>query len=170
MRYLLLILLFLFLSPNAIQAQTISPSEDWTTTEKEVHSLISGDGYYVIHFWATWCHNSRSELERGIWPRLINANEDVDFIFVTIRDEGKTGADMLGAYDIPDRVLTLGQPEMGSRRLARNREFMGLPSYWTPSTWVFHQNGKLAYAINYGEVDEQHFQDLLDNLTKDWNH
>lgn len=168
MRYLLLTILLLF--SIVAHAQTLTPEDTWTKTERQVYEIISGDGYYVVHFWATWCHNSRSELDRGIWPRLIHANEEVEFIFVTIRDEGKTGADMLADYNIPERVQLFGQEENGSRRLARNRMFMGLPSYWTPTTWVFHQNGKLAYAINYGEVDENHFQTLLDNLKKDWQH
>lgn len=29
--------------------------------------------------------------------------------------------------------------------------FLGLPVSWLPSTWVF-RDGKLRYALNYGEV------------------
>lgn len=133
-----------------ISAQPTPDKSDWTKVEKQVYELISNDGLYIVHFWATWCHNSRSEFVRGIWPKIIEENEDIEFIFVTIRDKGNTGDDFLARYNIPDRVLKLGQPKVNDGVAGRNRIFMDLPSYWTPTTWVFHKNGKLAYAINNG--------------------
>ncbi|MTI89508.1 MAG: thioredoxin [Balneolaceae bacterium] len=169
MKYFVLFLAFIASSSVQAQPQPADTS-DWTETEHKVHQLISQDGIYVVHFWATWCHNSRSELKRGIWPRIINRNPDTEFIFVTIRDEGKTGTDVLAEYNIPEQVTILGQEEIGRSQNQRNRLFMNLPSYWTPTTWVFHKNGKLAYAINHGEVNEKAFQQLLKDLRKNWSH
>lgn len=165
----LTLLLALIISVN-LQAQMPEPAEDWTETEQKVYDLISEDGYYVVHFWATWCHNSKNELEAEFWPELIREHEDVEFIFVTIRNDGREGRDMLRNYNIPDRVIKLGQPEIGAFRNPRNRTFMSLPSYWTPSTWIFHKNGKLAYAINNGEVRKGLIDELLNDTKKNWNH
>jgi len=39
---------------------------------------------------------------------------------------------------------------------------------WTPSTWIFHKNGRLAYALNYGEIDMELLQQLIDYAVRPW--
>lgn len=163
------VLLLLLTGSPAGYAQT-GPGEHWTETEKKVFKLINQDGIKVVHFWATWCHNSKNELERGIWPRLVETNPGVEFIFVTIRDNGKSGLEMLEEYGIPKRVMKMAQPKVAPNSDPKSRVFMDLPSFWTPTTWIFNEKGQLAYAFNYGEVDEKVFQNVLNDVQKDWSH
>ena len=52
----------------------------------------------------------------------------------------------------------------------RRRSFLGLPVTWTPTTWIFRQNGQLAYAFNYGELDAEALQRTLDDARNPWTH
>lgn len=40
--------------------------------------------------------------------------------------------------------------------------FMGLRVGWIPSTWVF-QNGRLRYALNYGQIRFPILQQLVED-------
>lgn len=141
-----------------------------TATEQRVQEIITERGYHVVHFWAPWCHNSMHELRAGWWDELVDENPDVTFTFVTFRNEGLLSAETLQRYDIPDRVVRLVQPGPTSRddQTPRDRLFLGLPVTWTPTTWIFHRNGQLAYAINYGEVTKPMMEELLAGLSKEW--
>lgn len=151
---------------------TIVDDDEWTETEKKVQDIISGDGVYVVHFWAPWCHNSKAEMRSGWWTDLVNNNEDVTFVFVTVYNNGKLGEKTLNRFDIPDRVIKLAQPDRGSSNIKSNRRrlFMDLPLTWTPTTWIFNRGGKLAFAVNYGEGTEDLFQTFLDNTQVNWSH
>lgn len=142
-----------------------------TETEARAREILATDGVHVLHFWAPWCGNSIAELRAG-WYDLIERNPSVHFTFVTVWNDGEVGADVLRKYAIPERVTLLAQPDRGPSedKSQRRRQFMGLPMTWTPSTWIFHQNGKLAYAINYGEVEMTTLQHLLDAVGQDWSH
>ena len=148
------------------EVQTLQ-SDLTTPAERGVSEIIKEDGIHVVHFWAPWCHNSKGELAAGLY-RIIEENPNVTFTFVTVWNDEKSGREMLDAYDIPDYVneLTWGQRE----RSERKREFMGLPITWTPTTWIFHRNGQLAYAFNYGELREDLFRLIMENIETDWSH
>ena len=143
-----------------------------TETEQQVRDLLAEDGVYVVHFWAPWCHNSRSEFREGVWNEIIEQHEDVTFIFVTVFNDGELGEWTLTQHEIPDRVHTFAQPDHGRSRIEANRRktFLGLPLTWTPTTWIFHRNGKLAFAINYGEVHPALMGTLFDSANADWSH
>ncbi len=143
-----------------------------TETEEQVRALLAEDGVYVVHFWAPWCHNSRTEFREGVWNEIIEQHEDVTFIFVTVFNDGELGEWTLTQHEIPDRVHTFAQPDHGRSRIRANRRktFLGLPLTWTPTTWIFHRNGKLAFAINYGEVRPALMGMLFDNANADWSH
>lgn len=140
-----------------------------TEAEQRVADLIAQDGIHVVHFWAPWCGNSIAELREG-WDTVVNANEDVSFTFVTIWNDGNSGMDKLSAYDLPGRVLELTQPDYGpsNDKSLRRRAFLGLPVTWIPSTWIFHKNGELAFALNYGEMPMATLQHLIDVTRADW--
>lgn len=140
-----------------------------TEAEQTVQELLKEDGTHVVHFWAPWCSNAKNELGAG-WGDLIRNNEDVSFVFVTIWNDGEDGASVLSQYDIPDRVTTLTLPDTGPSddEDKRRREFLGLPFTWSPSTWIFHENGELAFAMNYGEMKMSTVQTLIDNTQADW--
>ena len=142
-----------------------------TEVEQQVQALLTKDGIHVVHFWAPWCHNSMSEFRKGVWNEIIAAHEDVTFIFVTVYNDGELSASVLEQHDIPDRVHTFAQPDHGNsnRRSNRRRAFLGLPLTWTPTTWIFNRNGKLAFALNYGEVRPALMASLFENVSTNWS-
>ena len=147
------------------------PADTLTETEKEVQALLAEEGVHVVHFWAPWCHNSMSEFREGVWSEIIEDNEDVTFIFVTVFNDGDLDEWVLDNNNIPDRVHTFAQPDHGAvtRRANRRKTFLGLPLIWTPTTWIFNREGKLASAINFGEVRPLLMQALLDNAQANWS-
>lgn len=140
-----------------------------TGAEKKVRDMIQADGVHVVHFWAPWCPNARNELADG-WGNLVRNNPEVNFVFITIWNDGESGTSVLNKYDVPDRVSTLTLPDTGpsDNEELRRRQFLGLPVTWSPSTWIFHQNGELAFAMNYGEMKMTTIQQLIDNTRADW--
>lgn len=140
-----------------------------TEAEQTVQALIAKSGVHVVHFWAPWCGNSIAELDAG-WPDLIAANEDVSFTFVTIWNNGNSAERVLDQYAIAGRVTELTQPDFGpsNDKSQRRREFLGLPVTWIPSTWIFHRNGELAFAMNYGEMPMATMQELIDATRSRW--
>ncbi|MDX1545842.1 MAG: thioredoxin family protein [Rhodothermales bacterium] len=144
----------------------------WTDTEQQVQALLEEGGTVVVHFWAPWCHNSRNEYAGGFWPGVIAAHDDVRFVFVTVFNDGRLSSDVLDDAGIPSDVVRLAQPDYGPSNKRRNRRqtFLGLPLTWTPTTWIFNRRGRLAYAVNYGEVDAALMQTLLAKVGTDWSH
>ena len=143
--------------------------EPTSAAAERVQSIIAEDGVHVVHFWAPWCPNAKNELAAG-WGDVVRANPDVSFTFVSIWNDGESGQDVLAEHNIPDRVLTLTQADPGpsDNESERRRRFMGLPVTWSPSTWIFHKNGELAFALNYGEMPMTTIQSLLDVTQADW--
>ena len=155
----------------AVVAALLDPDADLTPAEAAVRDQVLQDGIHVVHFWAPWCDNSRAELSNG-WYQVIEDNPDVTFTFVTIWSDGETGQDVLDHYAIPDNVAVLTQADYGPSDDKANRRlrFLGLPVTWIPTTWVFHKNGELAYAFNYGELQMDQLQQALDGAASSWPH
>lgn len=151
---------------NPKPTATVSPSTD---AEKYVQNVITKDGLHVVHFWAPWCVNSRNELGNG-WADLVASNPDVTFTFVTVWNDGERGASTLDDYDLPDRITEVTQSDLGPSNNEANRRqsFLTHPVTWIPSTWIFHNNGELAFAMNYGEMKMSTIQSLIDVTRTDW--
>jgi hypothetical protein len=151
---------------NARPAVAVSPD---TRAERRVQKVIETDGLHVVHFWAPWCSNSKNELADG-WAGLVADNPNVTFTFVTVWNDNEDGADVLAKHNLPERVTELTQPDLGPSDTEANRRhsFLTHPVTWIPSTWIFHNNGELAFAMNYGEMDMRTIQSLLDATRKDW--
>jgi thiol-disulfide isomerase/thioredoxin len=151
---------------TATPATDVAPS---TEAEQYVQDVIAEDGLHVVHFWAPWCPNSKRELDDG-WASLVRNNPNVTFTFVTVWNDGESGTSTLEEYDLPERVTEVTQPDLGPSDRARNRRqsFLTHPVTWIPSTWIFHNNGELAFAMNYGEMEMATVQSLLDATRKDW--
>ncbi|MCH7638855.1 MAG: thioredoxin [Bacteroidetes bacterium] len=172
MRYALLLVL-IFFGP-ALSAQTVAgvdPPDNLTSTEQTVREIIAQDGIHVVRFWNPECGNSLSELQHGLYE-VIENNLDVTITFVTVWNDEETGQDVLDRYLIPDRVTVLVQPDNGPSEVIGNRryEFLGLPVTWTPSTRIYHRNGVLAYAFNYGELSPETLQQAINNTRSAWAH
>ena len=158
-----LLLLLLALAAMPLGAQTAPPDAPARTdAERAVEATIAGDGVHVVHFWAPWCGNSMAELRAGLYE-VVEAHPDVSFTFVTVRNGGETSVSTLRRHGIPERVAVLAQPPSA-------RSFLGRPVEWTPTTWVFNRNGKLAYAFNYGEVSNALLTQAIADAQSDWHH
>lgn len=151
---------------DATPAVSVPPT---TEAESLVQDRIEEDGLHVVHFWAPWCPNSTGELDNG-WADLVTENPNVTFTFVTVWNDNEDGASVLNDYNLPDRVAEVTQPDLGPSDNEANRRhsFLSLPVTWIPSTWIFHQNGELAFAMNYGEMEMSTIQSLLDATRADW--
>lgn len=160
-------------SPPPAAASAPAADADQTDTEAAVAALVAQPGVHVVHLWAPWCGNSRAGLESG-WYETIAAHPDVSFSFVTIWNDGDDAADRLARYGIEAgaNVGVFAQPDRGrsADRSLRRTTFLGLPLSWTPTTWVFNRDGKLAFAINYGEVSAEMLESLIESAQSDWMH
>lgn len=156
----------------ATTALDAAPDGGATHTEAEarVREIVSQDGVHVVHFWAPWCNNSTSELRNG-WYSLVEQNTDVTFTFVTVWNDGESGRETMTQYALPASVVELTQPDLGPSGdpVNRRKTFLGLPLTWIPSTWIFRNNGELAFALNYAEMEMETLQHLIDAAGKNWD-
>lgn len=140
--------------------------------EQQVMDVVKSPKVTVVHFWAPWCPNCKAELADDGWAKFIAANPEIEFVFVTVR-RGDTGdgKDLLAKYNVgPQKNLQLLVHPNGVRRgEGMVQEFMGLPMTWIPTTWVF-RDGRLRFALNYGEVRFPMLQQLLTDATPIWSH
>lgn len=153
-----LLLLALALLPAPAWSQS---DADLTEVEQTVQTTIQAEGVHVVHFWAPWCGNSMNELRSGL-AEAVEANPDVTFTFVTIRNGVDVAADVLQRHGIPDRVQTLVQHDAS--------DFLGREVSWTPTTWIFNRGGRMAYAFNYGELTADQLTQAIANARNDWHH
>lgn len=170
-RTLLLTLACVLSSTAVAQTNAAATKSGLTQTERTVQQIIEGDGIHIVRFWNPDCGNSLNELQHGLYEAIEN-NPEVTFTFVTVWNDEETGQDVLDRYFIPGRVIVLVQPDDGPSEVIGNRryEFLGLPVTWTPSTRIYHRNGVLAYAFNYGEQSPETLQQAIDNTRSAWAH
>ena len=48
-------------------------------------------------------------------------------------------------------------------------QVLGIPISWIPTTWVF-KDGRLTYAMNYGELRFPMLQQLIKDSSDPWDH
>lgn len=152
-------------APAETPAEASPPAE----AEARVREIVAAPGVHVVHFWAPWCDNSVNELRAG-WYDLVEQNPEATFTFVTVWNDGASGRETMDRYALPARVaeLTLPDPGPSADEAQRRRAFLGLPLTWIPSTWIFHENGRLAFALNAGEMDMATLQHLIDAAARNW--
>ena len=61
-----------------------------TDAERAVVDTVQAEGIHVVVFWAAWCDNSISQLNRGL-AESVAQHSNVTFTFVSMWDEGRTG-------------------------------------------------------------------------------
>jgi thiol-disulfide isomerase/thioredoxin len=137
--------------------------------EQKVVDSVKSSHVTVVHFWAPWCPNCRAELAGNAWSGFIGSNPDVSFIFVTVWNDSD-GANVLAAngLDAKKNFVLLLHPNSSRHLSDKMNTFMGMPVSWIPTTWVF-KDGKLLYALNYGELRFDILQQLVRDSSKEWN-
>jgi hypothetical protein len=158
--------LFVLLS---LAARADTPA-GWLLVEEEVAAETAKPQITVVHFWAPWCPNSTAEHKDRGWSTFIGSNPDVKFIFVTIRSSAN-GFDYLAGQGVggQDNLKLLHHPNYVRKGEGSIQGFMDIPLSWVPSTWIFRE-GRLCYALNYGEVRFPMLQQLIRDTANDWAH
>jgi thiol-disulfide isomerase/thioredoxin len=136
--------------------------------DQQVADATKSTGVTVVHFWAPWCPNCRAELANGGWSGFIASNPDVRFVFVTIWSptDGRDVLEKNGVGAEKNFGLLL-HPNGSRKRGEKVAEFLGIPISWIPSTWIF-RDGKLRYAMNYGELRFPMLQQLVRDSSDGW--
>jgi thiol-disulfide isomerase/thioredoxin len=140
--------------------------------EKEVAEIAAGPHVTVIHFWAPWCPNCRAEMAPDGWAKFIGANPEVKFVFLNIWHRGQDPAPKLQAGQLggqPNLTLLTHPSAVSRAGPDRMNTFLGLPVTWLPTTWVF-RDGRMRYALNYGEVRFDMLQTLVNDARDKWSH
>ena len=166
LRRLILSLIAAAALPCAVRAQEAQvPS-----VEEQVAAATRSPKLTVVHFWAPWCPNCKAELASGGWSGFIAANPDVNVVFVTIWNPAD-GRETLARYGVGGQknFQLLLHPNGSRARGEKVTELLGLPISWIPTTWVF-RDGRLRYAMNYGELRFPILQQLVKDSSGTWEH
>ncbi len=138
--------------------------------EQKVQEAVKSPDLGVVHLWAPWCSNCQTELKNGGWLKMVKANPQVKFYFVSVWNDGGDGKAMLQKFQIADRpnvtILADPGPRRGENKI---KQFAGMPLTWIPTTWVY-KGGDLRYALNYGEVRFDVLQQFLEDSKNEWSH
>jgi thiol-disulfide isomerase/thioredoxin len=147
-----------------------APEAPPSAVEQQVAEATRSPGVTVVHFWAPWCANCKAELADGGWSSFIASNPDVNFVFVTIWNP-VDGRGLLESHGVgAEKNFQLFLHPNGSRELGKKvTQMLGLPISWIPTTWVF-RDGKLRYAMNYGELHFPVLKQLIRDSSDTWDH
>jgi thiol-disulfide isomerase/thioredoxin len=152
-----------------VSCATRAADDPAAALERQVAEATKSAGVTVVHFWAPWCPNCRAELANGGWSGFIAANPGVNFVFVTIWSAAD-GRDVLEKNGVGagKNVRLLTHPNRSRARGEKVTELLGLPISWIPTTWVF-RDGRLTYAMNYGELRFPVLQQLIRDSSDSWD-
>lgn len=145
---------------------------DWLPVEREVAAAVKSARVTVVHFWAPWCPNCKAELTKSGWSTFIDLNADVDFLFVTVwQGEEGDGRALLEKNGVgaQKNFELLVHPNASRKAADKMTTFLGQPVSWIPTTWVY-RDGKLCYALNYGELHFPLLQQLIRDAADKWEH
>lgn len=164
MKLLFSFLLLLGLTSAALAQTEPPPNAD---VEKEVTAAIASSRVTIVHLWAPWCPNCMAEIKGHGWRDFISVNPEVGVIFVCVWSP-ESGKEILAKYglDDQDNFEAFHHPNT-SRGKDKMATFLGQQVTWIPSTWIFRE-GKLRYALNYGEVRFPLLQQLVRDAGAKW--
>ncbi len=139
--------------------------------ERNVAALVAGPQVTVIHFWAPWCPNCRTEMTPEGWAKFIGANPAVQVVFLNVWHKGENPRTLLAAAGLGSQpnLRLLTHPNASARAADRLNLFLGLPLTWLPSTWIY-RDGQLRVAFNYGEIRFPVLQQMVDDARNQWTH
>lgn len=158
-------LLFLFLLGLCV---SILRADEKSPLDGALRPLVERDKVTVVHTWAPWCPNCRTEMANGGWAGFITAHPEIDFVFVEIWNNGADSVDFLTRYGIGEQPNFQRLVDPGARSgPEQTKTLLGQPLTWMPSTWVYHK-GRVRYALLYGEIRFDLLDQLLADTTADW--
>src|SRR5687767_13511299 len=103
-------------------------SAEMLPVEQQVAELVKSPKPTVVHFWAPWCPNCYGELKNRGWSNFINANPDVNVIFITSwsgdNGDGRAMLEKLGVGPQKNFQLFL-HPNTSRREEEKMTSFMG---------------------------------------------
>jgi thiol-disulfide isomerase/thioredoxin len=153
----------------AVVASGVSAAER-LPVEQQVAEIVTSSKPTVVHFWAPWCPNCYAELKNKGWSNFIDANPNVNFVFVTTwsgdSGDGRAELEKRGIGTQKNFQLVM-HPNTSRKDGEKMESFLGMPMLWLPATWVF-RDGKLRYALNYGEVRFPILQQLVKDAASKW--
>lgn len=164
-----LFVLGLLMASAAPAADPVSAADAATSPEARVAELVKQPGVTIVHLWATWCPNCYIEFKEGGWKKFVDANPGTNVVFMSVWDDGKDGRALLEKFGVGAQNNVSILADAGQRRGDdKLKRFLDIPVTWIPSTWVF-KNGKLYYAMNYGEIRFPILQQFVDDSTSNWD-
>ena len=89
------------------------------------------------------------------------------FVTVWSAEDGRALLERYGVGGEANFTL-LRHPNPSRRKGEQMAAFLGLPVSWIPTTWVFRE-GKLRYALNYGEIRFPLLQQLVRDASDAWD-
>jgi thiol-disulfide isomerase/thioredoxin len=169
------------LSLGVVRALAVAPvavADGGEDVEKQVAALVAGPQVTIVHLWAPWCGNCKNEMRPDGWAKFVAANPAVKIVFVNVWHKGQDAAPKLAAAGLaggeagatgaaPGNFLALTHPNASNARGEKLEKFLGMPVQWVPTTWVY-RDGKLRYALNYGEVRFPMLQQMVDDAAAKW--
>jgi hypothetical protein len=93
----------------------------------------------------------------------------VKVVFLNIWHSGMDPEPALRAAKLGTQpnFLARTHPNASRRNGEKLDRFLGTPVAWVPTTWVYRE-GKLRYALNYGEVRFDMLQQMVKDAAKKW--
>lgn len=139
------------------------------TVEARLATLVARPEVTVVHLWAPWCSNCRNEMKPDGWARFIAEHPSVQTVFVNIWHADQDPAPKLAAGRLgrQQNFVAVTHPNGSRRQGERLETLLGFPITWVPTTWVFKE-GKLLYALNYGEIRFDMLHQMVADAAADW--
>lgn len=164
-----LLVLFTVAVATLLQAADSAGPAAVDAVEKQLGELVASPQVTIVHLWAPWCGNCKTEMRPDGWAKFIADNPDVKFVFVNIwhKDQDPVPKLTAGGLGKQPNLLLLTHPNASRKGEDRLNQLLGLPITWVPTTWVFRE-GKMRFAFNYGEIRFELLQQLIKDTRDTW--
>ena len=105
----------------------------------------------------------------GGWRKFTEENPKVRVVFINIWHKNLDAAAALKVAGLGPQPNFLARTDANSsnQRGEKLETFLGFPVQWVPTTWVYRQ-GKLRYALNYGEIRFAMLQQMVADASEQW--
>lgn len=165
MRFLVALSLAVMLSEAPLRAAEPAAA----SVEQQLTELAASKEMTIVHLWAPWCPNCTAEMRPDGWAKFVANNPAVKVVFVAIWHAGQDPAPKLAAGGLGGQpnFVALTHPNPARKKGESLDRLLGFPITWVPTTWVMRE-GKLRYALNYGEVRFDMLQQMVDDAGRKW--